>query len=124
MTALNVLYGEKFRKHLKNFPKNDQLKIRQFVEHIEQFGFDGLTGRNKSSDNVPKDNPNWAKIVAYAQAHQLWHYHIGIPTYTLSDSGDFTSEYVLHYVKGNDFIKIVDLSAHPPLQLPTADYLF
>lgn len=34
-----------------------------------------------------------------------------------------TSEYVLHYTKGDDFIKLVDLSAHPPLQLPTIDYL-
>lgn len=120
---MNVLYGEKFRQHLKNFPKSDQLKIKAFVEYVEEFGFDGLQGRNKSSDDVPKAHPNWQKIVAYAQEHQLWHYHIGIPNHTLSDKGDMTSEYVPHYTKGDDFIKLVDLSAHPPLQLPTIDYL-
>ena len=120
---MNVLYGEKFRQHLKNFPKSDQLKIKAFVEYVEEFGFDGLQGRNKSSDDVPKVHPNWQKIVAYAQEHQLWHYHIGIPSHMLSDKGDMTSEYVLHYTKGDDFIKLVDLSAHPPLQLPTIDYL-
>lgn len=120
---MQVEYGELFALHLPNFPKADRLKIAEFVYHVQQFGFDGLQGRNKSSDNVPKDNPNWSKIVAYAQQHQLWHYHIGIPSYTLSDNGDMTSEYVLHYVKGDDFIKIVDLSDHPPLKLPTIDYL-
>lgn len=61
---MNVLYGEKFRQHLKNFPKSDQLKIKAFVEYVEEFGFDGLQGRNKSSDDVPKVHPNWQKIIA------------------------------------------------------------
>lgn len=120
---MNIIYGEKFRQHLKNFPKSDQLKIKEFVEHVQQFGFEGLQGRNKPSDDVPTDNPHWGEIVTYAQEHQLWHFHIGIPSYTTSEQGDLTSEYVLHYVKGDDFIKIVDLSDHPPLKLPSLDYL-
>lgn len=118
-----VFFGEKFAQKFPNFPKADKEKILGFANHVEQFGFDGLQGRNKSSDNVPTDHPNWAERVRYAKEHQLWHYHIGIPDYTLSEKGDYTSEYVLHYVLGDGFIKIVDLSAHPPLNLPTVDEL-
>lgn len=63
---MNVDYSECFKQYLKNFPVNDQLKIKAFVEHIQQYGFDGLVGRNKSSDNVPKDDPNWSAKVSYA----------------------------------------------------------
>lgn len=48
---------------------------------------------------------------------------VGIPNYEKSEKGDYTSEYVLHYIKGDDFIKLVDLSAHPPLNLPSLEYL-
>lgn len=120
---MKVLYGEKFRQHLKNYPRADQLKIKAFIEHIEQHGFNGLQGRNKPSEDVPANHPNWHAVVTYAQKHNLWHYHIGIPTYTTSKQGDMTSEYVLHYIKGDGFIKIVDLSAHPPLHLPNETYL-
>lgn len=41
-----------FLQYLPNFPKNDRLKIAQFVHHVQNFGFEGLTARNKSSDNV------------------------------------------------------------------------
>lgn len=121
--GIHVIFAPIFIRHLKNFPKADREKIRTFAEHIEQFGFDGLKGRNKSSDNVPKDNPNWAERVAYAQQHKLWHYHIGIPDYQLSDKGDYVSEYVLHYIKESDYIMLVDMSPHPPFELPKPEYL-
>lgn len=120
---MKVRYGSKFKQNLKNFPVKDQLKIKKFVEHIEQFDFEGLQGRNKNSDNVPKDHPNWAERVTYAQKYKLWHYHIGIPCYIQSEHGDYVSEYVLHYIKENDYIILVDMSLHPPLQLPTPEYL-
>lgn len=120
---MNVIYGEKFRIHLKNYPKADLLKIKSFVKHIKQFGFEGLQGRNKSSDNVPKDDPNWSQKVAYAQKHKLWHYHIGIPKYSTATNGEQVSEYVLHYILQDDYIVLVDLSAHPPFELPSEDYL-
>lgn len=71
---VKVEYGIKFKAHLKNFPVADQLKIKAFVEHIEQFGFDGLQGRNKSSDDVPVTHPNWSERIIYAKTHNLWHY--------------------------------------------------
>lgn len=113
-----VILGENFKKHFVNFPRQDRIKIFEFIEHIEQYGFDGLIGRNKASHNAPKDHPNWSERVKHAMDNNLWHYHIGIPHYELSEKGDYTSEYVLHYILGDDFIKIVEMSPHPPLILP------
>lgn len=120
---MKVFVGDAFKKDFQNFPNADKDKISEFIEYVQNNGLVGLTGRNKSSDDVPKDDPFWSNKVRYAQKYQLWHYHIGIPNYELSESGDFVSEYVLHYIKGNDFIKIVDMNGHPPFTLPTENYL-
>lgn len=116
---MKVLLGETFQKHFLRFPHSDQMKIFAFIAHVEQYGFAGLSGRNKPSHNVPTNHPNWLERVQHAQDNNLWHYHIGIPNYAQNNPhGDWTSEYVLHYVLGDDFIKIVDMSPHPPLILP------
>lgn len=115
---MKVIFGDDFGQKFKHFPKADKVKIFEFASHIEQFGFVGLQGRNKSSDNVPKNDPNWLAKVRYAQEYHLWHYHIGIPDYQLSKNGDYTSEYVLHYRRFDDKIIIVAMSSHPPLELP------
>lgn len=120
---MKVSLGGKFALNFLNFPKADKEKILAFIAHVELHGLTALQGRNKSSDNVPTDHPNWLKIVKYAQKYQLWHYHIGIPHYQTANNGEQVSEYVLHYRLENDGIKIVDLSPHPPLELPTEDYL-
>ena len=118
-----VSYSDEFQKNLKNFPKADQLKIRYFIEHIETYGFDGLIGRNKSSDDVPTDHPNWCERVAYAQKHKLWHYHIGIPCYQTANNGEQVSEYILHYIREDNEIKLVTMSYHPPFALPTENQI-
>lgn len=117
---MKVSLSKNFARHFLNFPKSDQEKIRAFIEHVELYGLQGLQGRNKSSDDVPKDDLNWLEKVKYAQENCLWHYHIGIPTYVQANNGDWVSEYVLHYqwLVEHDMIRIVDLSAHPPLVLP------
>lgn len=120
---IDVYFGTLFSQHLSNFPKSDQLKIKQFADHIRKHGFEGLQGRNKSSADVPFDNPNWLAHVNHAQDNKLWHYHIGIPCYETSPNGDLTSEYILHYIRDDEFIVLVDMSAHPPFELPSLDYL-
>lgn len=120
---MRVIFGRKFAEYFPNFPQADKEKIVAFVNHIENFGFNGLQGRNKSSDQVPTHNPNWSERVNYAQKYKLWHYHIGIPCYVQSEHGDYVSEYVLHYIKENNYIMLVDMSPHPPLQLPQPEYL-
>lgn len=120
---MKVILSPVFAQYLKNYPKTDREIILAFINHVEQFGFDGLQGRNKSSDNVPTDDPNWLTKVKYAQQYQLWHYHIGIPYFTLSEQGDYVSEYVLHYTLGDDEIVLIDLDSHPPFNLPKEDKL-
>lgn len=122
--AIKVLFGTEIAKELQYFPEKDLIKIWQFKEHIETQGFDNLAGRNKCSDDVPTSDPEWRTKVSKAQEYSLWHYHIGIPDYDKSSGfGNYTSEYILHYIKGVDFIKIVDFTAHPPFKLPSERYL-
>lgn len=112
-----------FEKHYKNFPLRDKQLIAQFVKHIIEHGFEGLEGRNKSSDNVPKNDPHWSRKVAFAQKHHLWHYHIGIIKYDESKPfGDRTSEYILHYQLLGDTVKLIDYTYHPPFELPQIAY--
>ena len=120
---MEVLYGQIFLKHFQRFPKNDKLKIAAFIVHVQEYGLVNLQGRNKPSDHVPTNDPNWLQKVKYAQQYNLWHYHIGIPCYTHCSYGNDTSEYVLHYIRGDGFIKLVALSPHPPLALPQPEYL-
>lgn len=122
--GLIVEFGVLFQKEFVNFPQQDQLEIAAFAQHLMQYGFVGLEGRNKSSDNIPTNDPNWSEKVSFAQQYQLWHYHIGIKSYDISKPfGDRTSEYVVHYQRLGDVIVLVDYSAHPPFKLPTKAYL-
>lgn len=121
---MQVHLSPTFKTYLKNFPKSDQLKIADFITHVRIHGLHALEGRNKSSQNVPTDDPKWIDKVKQAQKYNLWHYHIGIPNYS-GLFGDKTSEYVLHYMldDADDCITIVFMSAHPPFELPDEQYL-
>ena len=122
---MEVLLSEQFKAELKNFPQLDKEKITSFILHIQHQGMENLPGKNKPSHDVPRNDPKWLDKVSYAQHHNLWHYHIGIPNYnTDCPRGEQTSEYILHYIKGDGFIKIVDFSAHPPFKLPAEKHLY
>ena len=113
-----------FEKHYQNFPQRDKEYIARFIAHILTQGFSGLEGRNKQSDDVLFSDPDFVKKVEYATNNHLWHYHIGILQYDLTKPyGDRTSEYILHYQRLGEVMKIVDYSPHPPFQLPTENYL-
>ena len=76
-----VSFGQKFLDQFDNFPPEDQDKILDFSNHVAEWGFDGLPGRNKPSHNVSTDDPCFRDKVRYAMDNNLWHYHIGIPSY-------------------------------------------
>ena len=121
--VLTVSMGSIFAVHFSRLPEPDQQKIFDFMRHVQQHGLTNLQGRNKSSDDVPTDDPEWLQKVRYAQQHNLWHYHIGIPCYSPSPHGDCTSEYILHYIRRDKSIRLVDLAAHPPFCLPELENL-
>ncbi len=121
--GLFVDYGTKIANEMQHFLLQDLTVIKAFADHLKQYGFEGLEGRNKPSHDVPTDDPDWREKVHYAQQHNLWHYHIGIPEYQLSNQGDKVSEYILHYIKMDNGIKIVDFNQHPPFKLPAIEYL-
>lgn len=122
---VQVGLGLVFAKRLKNYPKEDRMKILSFMHHVQNNGFDGLEGRNKASDDVDKNDPKYITKVRYARKHVLWHYHIGIECYDMTyPFGERTSKYVLHYSRKEiDDIKIADMDEHPPFVLPAEDYL-
>ena len=59
-------------------------------------------------------------IVKFAQQHQLWHYHIGIPEYEKAKGvGNYTSDWVIHYQQlSPSEVKLVEVGDHKPFTLP------
>lgn len=114
---MHVDFSPKFLQLLDKLDATSQDVIADFVDHVEQNGLHGLQGRNKSSAPINPHTKRQQAQFAYAQKHCLWHYHIGIPCY-IGKHGDMTSEYVLHYQRFDDGIVIVDMTAHPPFELP------
>lgn len=125
MSQYNVSLGRLFAVEFKNFPKDDQDKILDFIKHYQQHGFAGLPGKNVPSTRIPPDTENYEELYHFASFYQLWHYHIGIPMYELSYVEKYlTSEWLLHYRRMSRVdIRIVDLSYHPPFRMPSEDYL-
>lgn len=124
-----VELADAFTQRYPQYPKDDRLKITHFISHVEQHGYDGLTGKIGPSDNIPQQDPNRRAKIRYAKRYHLWHYHIGIPRYLPARhilAPYQTSEYVLHFMKfpGGKVIRIVDLDYHDPMTLPPLADLF
>ncbi len=121
---MKVTFSKMMSSQLPNYPKEDRLKIFNFAKHVEQYGLTNLEGRNKSSADIPKNDPFYATKLEKVNQYNLWHYHIGIVRYHGSNYGDRVSEYVLHYMRFDNAIKIVDMDDHHPIfKLPNDDYL-
>lgn len=129
---------EHFKSKLRNLSKAPKKKIAFFVKTFQEGGFyaiddvtiDGRTVRNKKSDNIPSDDPEFIAKVQFAQKHKLWHFHAGfydldcdIEGYKISPTGDLTSQWVIHYQKfSKSHINVVDVTPHPPFSLPDASH--
>lgn len=122
---MRVELGIKLIKQLQKRSGEDVNKVYKFVNHVKKHGLKKLEGRNKSSDNVPKDDPAFLAKVKRAQEKKFWHYHIGIHEYE-PDSvfGDKTSKYILHYANHDPcYIRVAKLDYHPPFLLPYDSWL-
>ena len=125
-------FSIEFTKNLPGFPKLDQLKIAYFQTTFENVGLGNF------SQYRGKIGPSWKGLFhtdpkyTFAHGNDLWHYHVGIPVYTPSPFGPYsTSDWQLHFIwpdwKNNGpHIHVVDLLQHNHysgpfnLPLPTA----
>ncbi|WP_412500761.1 hypothetical protein [Shewanella chilikensis] len=131
--------SENIKKKIKKFGKKPKARITFFIDEFQRGGFaaidnvviNGYKVRNKASDEVPKDDPEWLTKVKLAQDNNLWHFHLGfydidcdIDGYCISNKGDLTSQWVIHYQKLSDHhIHMVDITPHPPFNLPDEKHL-
>lgn len=112
-----IEFGDEFTRQYPNFSINMQNAIQDFIEIVETHGLGDNTQQyykgklSHSWRNLAFDDP----LYAYTKNNALWHYHIGIPVYTLSRSGlYYTSDMILHFVwqRNTKKIKIVDYTEH------------
>lgn len=117
---MRIDFSAVFFKQFSRLQETDQEKIEKFIDQVAKDAFSStLPGRNKKSDNVPTGKSFLDEQIKYAQFHNLWHYHVGIKRYeTAKGFGKYTSEFVLHYQRLDDYIKIVKLDDHAPFKLP------
>ena len=117
MIKYQVTFGDQFSKEFVNYPTSQKEIIGKFVEKYQQIGIDFT---NNSYEG--KFSPSWSgnsmsqADYDYAYNNDLWHYHIGIPTYLESPlhTKYKVSDWVLHFQwknKGN-LIHLVDLYSH------------
>ena len=131
--------SDHFKKKLKNFGKEPKNKVTFFMKTFQEGGFpsidnvtiQGYKVRNKSSEDVPTNDPLWLQKVKYSQDNNLYHYHLGfygidcdIEGYRISSEGDLTSQWVIHYqLISHSHIHIADMTPHPISELPSEDKL-
>lgn len=115
-----------FAQVYATLPANDSDPIDKFIDHVENNGLVGLPGRLKYSWDIPSDDGLWQTKFQYAKSNNLWHYHIGLPSYDQTKPvGDQTSEWVLHLIRHPCGFRttIVHWDKHPPFKLPEPHHL-
>lgn len=125
-----------FKEKLKNFGMAEKIKIKRFMDEFSKGGFQSIDNyliqsykvRNKSSDDISKEDNDFIVKTKHALKHKLWHYHAGFYNinneypidngYKLSDKKDLVSQWLIHYQKLSDsHIVLVDIMPHPPLNI-------
>lgn len=120
---MKVIFAHWLNDNLPTFDTKLQNAVVDFALYVEVNGLKGLVGRNKSSTLPNPRTKKQRQRFAFAQKHCLWHYHLGIPCYVEQANGEMTSECILHYSYYEDMIVLVDVSTHPPFELPSDDKL-
>lgn len=120
---MNTRLSHWLRDNLENFDESIQIAVFSFMAYVETNGLKGLKGRNKSSAPPNPHTKKEHQHAKFAQKYCLHHYHLGVPCYVEQASGDLTSEYILHYCHYDGVIVLVDISTHPPFDLPSVDKL-
>ncbi len=125
--------SEHFWRKIKGFSKSSRSKILKIVLESKkgtaalnnyQIPDSILPVRNKNSENVDKNDPDFIAKVKFAQANNLWHIHAGFyniageyPIYDgykeSTKKVDLVSQWMLHYSVTNGSVKFHDATTHP-----------
>ena len=130
-------YKPRFKLEFGNYPTSQQDKILDFIELFEAHGLGDFTKFPGKITQSWKGLATSDPIYAYAYDNNLWHYHVGLPSYSQSRYGSFkTSDLVLHFQWANwqltgankgSHIALVDICHHytasGKFYLPAQKYL-
>ncbi|PQA91144.1 hypothetical protein B0A76_29110 [Pseudomonas fluorescens] len=108
-------YNDLFALEFQNYPEDQQNAVVSFVATFMSVGlrdFRNYPGKiSHSWKGLDPKHPDFA----YTSSNNLWHYHLGLPNYTTSISGQYlTSDIVLHFEwpHRGDSIHLVDTCYH------------
>jgi len=126
--SLTVKLSVHFSQRYDSLPDRDLDHIDAFWDHCEKNGLAGWKGKIKPSWVVPDHYPDKAEREAHAKLNQLWHAHIGIPSWKPSKNALAqyqTSDWVLHfrYNPKEGWIMLCDYGDHDPFELPILEHL-
>lgn len=108
-------FSTQFAVEYARFPKDQQDKVDDFTDTFLNFGLGDFSKYpGKITYSWRGLDPSSAEF-GYANSNELWHYHVGIPTYRQAPDVPYkTSDWVLHFQwpgKGSS-ITVVDLYSH------------
>ena len=112
--TFTVSFNLQFGLEYQRYPKQERDAVNSFVVLYMQHGLGDQTkypGRiTPSWLNLPTNDPNYQ----FAIDNALWHYHVGVPTYSGVQAFNRTSDWVLHFQWFNrgSHIDLADLYQH------------
>lgn len=127
-----ISYNDLFATEFANFPHDQQTAIVQFAYGFSQYGLSDFT------KYTGKITPSWSGLTPsdpayrYTYDNDLWHYHIGLPSYKSVHPKYKTSDILLHFQWPNwrtqgTHIDLVDIYNHyksnGDFYIPPAQYL-
>lgn len=112
MSTYVVHFNYDFAVELSRVPKDQQLAVGTFVSTFQSCG---LVDQTKYPGRI---SPSWLNAgqgnSEYAQRHELWHYHLGLPEYAGAAGWGKTSDWLLHFQwrdRGSE-ITLLDMYHH------------
>lgn len=110
--TFTVGFGPQWRKEWPNYQPDQRYQVGLFIQTFQTHGLDQTKFQGRISPswmNQAKGSPAYN----YTTSHWLWHYHIGLPTYTPAAGGD-VSDWLLHFqwVYQSKHLDLIELSQH------------
>ncbi|OXJ01079.1 hypothetical protein CFB48_13545 [Burkholderia sp. AU33647] len=121
-------FNAQFAIEFARFKQDQQDAVIDFTDTFEKHGLSDFSKYPGKITYSWKGVPPGSSEFIYAKANDLWHYHVGLPTYT-QWAKFATSDWVLHFQwpGQGDHINLVDLCYHytsnGQFYMPSAKYL-